>query len=261
MVCLDSLLTQEERNSITEIFWACRFGRDIEPLISNNPYYPNVIKHHYIDDEVGMNAMAGLDPVAMPFWHFRPDFHENKAVGLRLFNESGHDMHFIDAAKIIYFSDIPFIESTFLLNATIKELPASAPTNYILFHYPTSTRPRSDIAEINRDDWAFISNLSKETGYSVIIISDHNIEPPLENHTLLVKPSIRSVIALAKFASFYAGCDSFVAGACCKSLEADRLFIKSHNPNITSHILSRGIRHFLPHDSITVSKFYKSYIG
>ena len=33
MMCLDSVLTQEERNNISEMFWACRFGKDLIPLM------------------------------------------------------------------------------------------------------------------------------------------------------------------------------------------------------------------------------------
>ena len=74
MVFLDSILTLEEKATISEIYWACRFGKCLIPLIENNPDYPNLVAQHTIPDEVGQQAMASLDPIAIPFWHFRPDF-------------------------------------------------------------------------------------------------------------------------------------------------------------------------------------------
>ena len=82
---LDSILTKEEKESITEIYWACRFGYVLKELMENNPSYPNLTAQYTIDDEKGKAAMRSLDPVAVPFWHFRPDFHPNFEVGLDLF--------------------------------------------------------------------------------------------------------------------------------------------------------------------------------
>ena len=83
---LDSILTKEEKESISEIYWACRFGYVMEKLMKNNPSYPNLKAQHTIKDDVGKKAMATLDPIAIDFWHFRPDFHPNFETGLKLFD-------------------------------------------------------------------------------------------------------------------------------------------------------------------------------
>ena len=57
----------------------------LKELMENNPSYPNLTAQYTIDDEKGKVAMRSLDPVAVPFWHFRPDFHPNFEVGLDLF--------------------------------------------------------------------------------------------------------------------------------------------------------------------------------
>lgn len=85
MVFLDSILTLEEKSTISEIYWACRFGKCMFPLMEGNSDYPNLVAQYVIDDEIGKQAMASLDPVAIPFWHFRPDFARNYEVGLSLF--------------------------------------------------------------------------------------------------------------------------------------------------------------------------------
>ena len=55
---LDSILTTEEKESITEIYWACRFGYVLKELMENNPSYPNLTAQYTIDDEKGKAALG-----------------------------------------------------------------------------------------------------------------------------------------------------------------------------------------------------------
>lgn len=261
MVFLDSILTLEEKSSITEIYWACRFGKTLIPLLENNPEYPNLVSQYTIDDEIGKQAMANLDPVAIPFWHFRPDFPRNFEVGLQLFDIKKYwdnsELQTIDVISMFMDTNRPFVGSSFVKNASPVE-----EKNYMIFHYPTSTRPRSDIASITSDDWNFVENLSKEKNIKVIVISDSNIEVPLSNFDLLINPNIKYIVDLVASCNYYAGCDSFCAHLASKVLSKENLFIKSHNPNIKEHISTTTFyRHFCPHPKEDVVQFYKSYIG
>ena len=118
---LDSILTKDEKESITEIYWACRFGYVMKDLLENNPSYPNLISQYVIDDETGKAAMATLDPIAVPFWHFRPDFERNFKVGLKLFGiESDWDnqnLQIVDAVSMFLDDTRPFQESSFIKHA------------------------------------------------------------------------------------------------------------------------------------------------
>jgi len=96
MIFLDGILTSEEKETISEVYWACRFGHVLVPLLENNPDYPNLKAQHTIEEEVGRKAMESLDPVAVPFWHFRPDFPRNYQVGLELFGLKSEDVQAID---------------------------------------------------------------------------------------------------------------------------------------------------------------------
>ena len=254
---LDSILTKEEKESISEIYWACRFGYVMKNLMENNPAYPNLVSQHTIEDEVGKSAMESLDPVAVPFWHFRPDFSRNFQVGLELFgieNEwNNQNLQTVDAVSMFLDDSRPFVESSFIKHANkIDE-------DYIVFHYPTSTRPRSDIAQITDDDLKFINELSKETGYQVKIISDHTVDLSIDNQELLVNPEITYVRDLVANCKYYAGCDSFCSILAAKSLPKENLFIKT-SPNFTgwNNWLFRA---FLPHSPEEVKQFYKNYIG
>lgn len=267
MVCLDSVLKQSERDNITEIYWACRFGKDLIPLFENNPYYPKLIKQHIIPDDVGYNAMVNLDFTAKDFWHFRPDFHNNYRVGLSLFGLDSKDVNAINAASIFMDGSRKFTNSSFLDSSSIDEVNWEKlkikPYQYILFHYPTSTRPRSDIAKINDSDWSFIFQKSIETGFKIIVITDVELDLKFNNLEVLYRPNIKEIIALSKYCKIYAGCDSFVSILCSKILEPNNLYVKSHNNNIQNEILSNIWlqRFFQPHDPNTISKFYKNYIG
>lgn len=270
MMCLDSLLHQEERDRISEIYWACRFGRDIIPLFHGNNFYPNLKGHYTIPDEVGFNEMVKLEGgVSGNFWHFRPDFERNFSIGLNLFGISHlrNELNVINAAQIFMDRERVFTNSSFLDSAVEEDVDWNSlgvsPKEYILFHFPTSTRPRTDIATIVDSDWIFIDELSKKENLKVIVITDTEIENKLTNAQILSKPNIKTVIALCKFAKFYAGCDSFASILSCKVLEPQRLFIKSHDQNIQKTVLSNVWlqRFFQPHSPSTISTFYKNYIG
>ena len=60
MVVLDSILTAQEKQNITEIYWGCRFGRHLIPLMESNPSYPNLRVQHVLNDAVGAKEMASL---------------------------------------------------------------------------------------------------------------------------------------------------------------------------------------------------------
>ena len=254
---LDSILSKEEKESISELYWACRFGYVMKKLMENNSSYPNLTAQYVIDDEVGKKAMESLDPIAVPFWHFRPDFQRNFEVGLKLFGiEKEWDtqnLQTIDAPSMFFDDTRPFTESSFVKNR--KKIDE----DYILVHYPTSTRPRQDIAVITDEDIKFINDLSKETGYKVIVISDHEVNPSLDNVEILINPDIVMVKDLAANCNYYAGCDSFCSILSSKHLPKENIFIKL-SPNFTgwNNWLYRA---FLPHSPEEVRQFYKSYIG
>ena len=254
---LDSILTQEERDSISELYWACRFGYVMQKLMENNPSYPNLTAQYTIDDEVGKKAMESLDPIAVPFWHFRPDFQRNFEVGLKLFGlEEDWDkqnLQTIDAPSMFFDDTRPFTESSFVKHR--KKIDE----DYILVHYPTSTRPRQDIALITEEDIKFVNELSKETGYQVRVISDHEVNPALDNVEILINPDIVEVKDWAANCNYYAGCDSFCSILASKHLPKENIFIKL-SPNFTgwNNWLYRA---FLPHSPEEVQQFYKSYIG
>ena len=257
MVFLDSILTLEEKASMSEIYWACRFGTCIAPLMQNNPDYPNLTAQYVLDDEIGKQAMATLDPVAIPFWHFRPDFHRNYQVGLQLFGLNENEVQSVDAAGCFTDTSRGYVGSSFIKNAKPVDVD-----NYILFHYPTSTRPRSDIASISSDDWKFVDQLSQEKKLKVIVVSDCELDIPLTNYEHLINPDIKYLVDLVSSCNYYAGCDSFCAHLASCLLYTSKLFIKSHESNIRDKLLTTTFaRAFLPHSPEDVAQFYKTYIG
>lgn len=257
MVFLDSILTLEEKSTISEIYWACRFGKCLIPLFENNTDYPNLVSQHIINDNVGKRAMEQLQPIAVPFWHFRPDYPLNFKVGLDLFGLKEDEVQAVDATGCFMDINRKYVGSSFIKNAKPVNID-----NYMVFHYPTSTRPRSDIASISSDDWNFVENISKEKNLKVIVISDCLIDIPLSNYQHLINPDIVHIVDLIASCNYYAGCDSFCAHLASKVLPKENLFIKSHEPDIANKLLNTTFsRAFLPHSPEDVVKFYKTYIG
>ena len=264
MMAVDALLTQEEKSRITEIYWGCRFGKHLVPLMENNPSYPNLRLQHVISDQVGMEAMKQVDGGAVNFWHFRPDFSRNYQIGLSLFDLRVTDVEPINIAGIFQDANRTFTSSSFLDNATPYSHGGYMPRPYSVVHLPTSTRPRGDIAQIDDGDWDFIGrNDALNLKY---IISDHEPDDiPLdwEDYELLINPDLSHVINLIKGCQNYYGCDSFCAILASKRLPKENLFVKSHKPNIQSDILTNvwQQRYFQPHSPRDIAYFYKPYIG
>lgn len=257
MIFLDSILTLEEKSAMSEIYWACRFGKHLIPLLENNSEYPNLICQHTINDNIGKEVMKLIDPIAIPFWHFRPDFPKSFEAGKRLFKIQNEKLQIIDASSLFNDEKRKYTSSSFVKNSNPVDIK-----NYIVFHYPTSTRPRSDIATISKEDWAFVNKLSLEKEMKVIVISDCKIEIPLNNFIHLLNPDIKYIVDLICSCSIFAGCDSFCAHLAAKCLPKENIFIKSHEKNIKQKLLTSNFyRHFLPHSQDDISKFYKNYIG
>ena len=269
MMALDAVISPEEKKSISEFYWASRFGSKLIPLFENNSEYPNLKKHHIIDDEKGKIAMSTIDPVAVPFWHFRPDYHPNFQIGLDLFGIKNEEIQIIDVMERFssVCSDVRcgknldefYYGSSFIKNAKNPNIG-----NYILFHYPTSTRPRHDIATIEQSDWEFVEKLSNKTGLKVVIVSDCDIAVPLSNCQLLVNPDINTIINLISYSEYYAGCDSFCGILSSKRLPKEKIYMKTHDKNIKQNIHNTNAYYycyFLPHSPEDLKHFYKSYIG
>lgn len=271
MISLDSLLTKKEKENITEFYWACRWGKTLLPLFLDNKAYPNLKRHHIIEDEIGKEYMFRLDPTAVLFWHFRPDFHPNYEVGLSLFKLSKEEVNPIDTIAILTDFSRKYQGSSFLENAkkesTDWDFVKTVPNGYILVHYPTSSRPRGDIAQITEEDWRFIEDLSKNKDLDVVVISDTEINPLISRGTVLVNYNIKSIVALCKFAEYFVGCDSFVSVLCSKVLHSDRMYIKGHDfrkthgKHISEVIRERGCiyqNHFTPHSTEDIVSFFTS---
>ena len=272
MVHLDSILETEEKASISEIYWATRWGPMLSELFDGNKSYPNLIRHYVISDAVGKNAMKFLDPIAVPFWHFRPDFPTNFKVGLNLFGiendwENG-SLQVFNALKMFSDPKRTFKSSSFIKSARPVNLG-----DYIFFHYPTSTRPRTDICEIVEEDWDFVNWLAIEKNMKVVIASDSEINIPLKcDFVKYINPELKFFVDLAASCKFFVGCDSFGAHLATKHLPKENLFIKTHDPNIKQKLMEAAYckinglegRHrfdFCPHPPEDVALFYKNYIG
>lgn len=265
-LCLDCFLTQDERNSITEIYWGSRFGKDIASSIENNFFYPNVKKQYFIDDETGKKYWCELNPGEThnwTFWHFRSDIPEHYKKALEHYGLKQSDVQ--DFTPISFFNDVNrnYTGSSFINNASRtdfnfqeKEIKLG---KYLIVHYPTSSRPRNDIAKITQNDWDFIKNISREKELPVIVITDTELDfLNNTNFLVLVKPSMKELMALIKFSGYYFGCDSFVSILCSKILASNKLVIKSPRSNIKEilpgHIWNH--KYFSPHKPNIIQKFY-----
>ncbi|NBW57613.1 hypothetical protein EBR43_07495 [bacterium] len=264
LICFDSFLTQAERNSISEIYWGCRFGKLMAPLLEENFFYPNLKKQYFIDDEVGKKhwIQQGHEPSHWTFWHFRSDIPQDYKLALELFNIKEDEVQDFTPINLYNDTNRRYNGSSFLYNACKEDINWSeletTPGKYILVHYPTSTRPRNDISKIFDDDWSLLEKTSKEKNLNILVITDTAIDLPFKNFKILHMPSLKTIVALAKYAGYYFGCDSFVSILCSRILAHNRLNIKSPRQNIKESLPTHTWNHkyFAPHKPEIIQKFY-----
>ena len=266
MMCLDSLLKDEEKQSITEIYWACRFGKDMIPLFENNPYYPNLKQQHTIEDSVGKEAMKLFEPWSVSFWHFRPDFRPNFLKGLELFGLKEDEVtayNLLGPPDGLFLRIPPVFETSSILKAAdTSDVDWDGlnikPHEYILVHLPTSSRPRRDAFAMGDEDVKFLRELSDKTGFPVVAVTDYDPDQSMSDFIILNRPDIATIPALVKYSAYCGGCDSFISILGCKMHQPDKLFVKTAYPpnNIFTNPYLQHL--FGPHDAGVIRSFYDS---
>jgi hypothetical protein len=259
--CLDSLLTKEEKENISEIYWACRFGKEIGDILFENSDYPNFKKSYIIPDDVGRNLMKMVEPNAENFWHFRPDFPGRKELFLRYAGVSENELNIIDAVGIFKDQNRKFIKSSMFLNCDKFKINELEKDSYILVHYPTSTRPILDQAVFTEEDWKNIEDFAKKHNKKVVVVTDTKLNLESYNFIILYKFDIRYYPSLVKNCFYFLGCDSFLAVLATRIHTQDKISIKAgktHMPDI-NHFINDvwSSKYFLPYSPEIVSTFLK----
>lgn len=282
--CMDSILTQSERESITEIYWGCKYGKVLAPIFETNPSYPNLIKQHvmleedvikYFDEHFPPNYNHHGNPRCCSFWHFKNspgDYNHrdsfNIAAGIFGISLSEINQDFTPS-RFFLDPNRTFDKSTFIEISQMSDFNWEQynikPQNYILMQHSSDNRPKSDISSINERDWEIVEKISQERNLPVVIITDRrDVEVPLTNYIILnvfdfpLENSLKMIVALCKNCSYYAGLDSYVGILASKVLTPDNLYVKSYNRNITQDLSSNVWLHkfFMPHNVEDIKSFY-----
>ena len=282
--CMDTILTNEERESITEIYWACKYGKVLEPIFSTNPLYPNLKKQYtldvndvteYFNKNYPPNYHHHGNPNVCKFWHFKNDPSDRNHVdsyqiACNIFNIQSSDIQ-QDFSPGRFFVDgnRPYNKSTFLETSKETDFNWSdyniKPNNYILVHHSSDNRPKTDISSINDRDWSIMEEDSVKFNIPVVIITDINdINPPLSNYVVInvfnlpIQYSLKMLVCLCKYSHSYIGLDSYIGILCSKILPKENLYIKSHNSGITNQLTTSTWlqKFFLPHSVEDIQKFY-----
>jgi hypothetical protein len=282
--CMDSILNQSERDSITEIYWGCKYGRVLAPIFEKNTFYPNLVKQYimeeenvikYFDERFGQNYNHHGNPRACSFWHFKNspgDYNHrdsfNIAAGIFGINLSEINQDF-SPSRFFLDPNRKFDKSTFIELSKLSDFDWEKyniePNKYILMQHSSDNRPKSDIGSINDRDWEIAENISKERNLPVVIITDRrDVQVPLSNYIILnvfdfpLEVSLINIVALCKYCSYYIGLDSYVGILASKVLTPDNLYVKSYNRNITDDLSTNVWLHkfFMPHSVDEIKSFY-----
>lgn len=279
--CLDCLFTQDFRESITEIYWACKYGQPLSYVFKNNFFYKNLKQQYFLkendvknffESKFGKEYQHHSNPHVCKFWHFKDDPSDwNHRDGYELAHQVfglNEKIKFLNASAILKQKQT-FNGSSFLNNANLNDFDWDKynifPNEYILVHQSSDNRPKSDISSINEEDWQIIDKISIEQNKKVVIITDQNeLKVPLKNYLIInvfnlpLEKSLINICALCKYSYYYIGLDSYVGILCAKILNPEKLYIKSYDKNIYSTLENHTLlqNFFLPHNTKTIQKFY-----
>ena len=238
-------------------------GKYLKGVLEKNYFY-NISKQHFINDEEARRAWCSIEPPSEQYeWNFRPDFPQRFAKAKELLGFDDN-INIIDTMQI-FNQRSTYTGSTFLMCDQYKlncdDLHSG---EYILFHYPTSTRPRGCIATFNNDDWQYINRLSIAHNKRIVVVTDVDFEHCLNKQTLVLKlPSFETIISLCKHAYMFVGCDSFMSILCSKVLSKEHMLVKTHWDIPVEQILQKQPilpNYYLPHDVESLKYFYRKDI-
>jgi hypothetical protein len=249
---IDSFLTNQEKHDITEIYWGCRAGHFLKPLLENNDFYPNLNKQFLIPSKDGKELNTLTSPI-YPNWHFPPNMPSKINDAYNFFGIDYSDVVPMQTLEIMQSDQRVFNECSFLKKAfTVNN------EKYILVHAATSfSREHDDFKKIQDDWWQSIEDLSVRKKMPVIIISDVAFIPALTNYQLYVNASPNILVSLIIDCEYFIGVDSFGSVLASRCIPPEKIKIFS-GQNIESKI-NYDIwwqKYFAPNSSSEYAKFF-----
>jgi hypothetical protein len=236
VIAVESFLTDQERQSIKNIFYATNKRIFLEPLVNSLNTFVNLEKHISLWDDFSQ------------FWcFFSLQDYINKTKSqknsLNLNLKTCKDLSIFPVISDIQKGLIQYNESSFLKDklASIDEF--NLPDEYFII-LPYSTDKRTKTRDFNANDWEqIVIMLQKSQTYGVVINLEKEFVPSNEFIIdLSEKTELTQAIEILKRAKGYFGIDSWMSVLAAKLFDIPFLQVKSKN----NHCMNNAAFYYAP---------------
>jgi hypothetical protein len=208
-IAVESVMTPEERDSLTTIYYACIGAEPIMELFKALPNFPRLKNHIVLSNNKTYYTLKAVEDAHHPL----PEVHDW-------------------SISAIFPSNRTYTGSSFL-TYRLSDAGATPPTPYYII-VPSSCWGTWEGRSFNDYDWASTLAILERENATGIVLTRHKANSPV--HPRIINPatprSITQAVELIKAAQGYIGIDSWVSVVASKVFPVNRLRVKSVNDHL-----------------------------
>ena len=249
IIAIESMMTDEERQSIDCMFYATRAAKPCIELFTNLTTFPKLKKQALLwKNFTNIFGFNSKEQLVGKLCAYQTDELQNT---LRKLVSGIEDW---SIAKIFFENNRQYTYSSFIKNNLISIKKFNLPKNYYCICPASSNDKRDDKRDYNQTDWQHTLELLKSKNMFGVVINnnddDSNIpsEHPIIN--LNNKTNIKEAIEIVKRADGYIGIDTALSVIATKLLPKENIIIKSLN----DHCYRWAHIYYTPHKSFEFIK-------
>jgi hypothetical protein len=232
---VESFLTDQERDSLTTIYYATNKREPIERLFRSLKSFPNLKNHINVWDNFSN------------FWCFYSlEDYLTRSQNLNNFKknvEKSKDLSIMTIFDQIKNKNLKYNGSSFLKEKLVDIDTFQLPENYIVL-CPFSTDKRSKERDFNAEDWNQTLKFLEQKNIKGVVINSGNDIVPKNSYLIDLSnlTKIEEAVEIVKAAKGYLGIDSWLSVLAAKVFNSLSLQIKSVN----SHCLNNAAFYYAP---------------
>ncbi len=246
IIAIESMMKDEERQSIDCIFYATRAAKPCIELFTNLKTFPKLKKQALLwknfTNVFGFNSKEQLvDKLCA----YQPDELQNTVRKLI----SGVEDWSISK---IFPENRKYTYSSFIHNNLASIIKFHLPRSYYCICPTSSNDKRDDKRDYNQADWQHTLDLLKSRNMFGVVINNDDTPIPSDNSIINLnnKTSIREAIEVMKSASGYIGIDTALSVIATKLFPKENIIIKSLN----EHCYNWAHLYYTPHKTFEFIK-------
>lgn len=235
-IAVESYLADEECASIEHIYWASHNKEYIQSAIRFDKLFPNLKSHEILWDKFDER-------------HFKVNYKEELILYNKDINQFWLTTQVLDAGLPTIMTEIEVGWRTYQKSRIAEmeyDLPKDLilPEKFVLIH-PWSDTHRTPLRDFNKKDWQGVLKFLELNNLIGVVVNKSVDYPPAHSNLidLTNKISIQEVFAIAKKATYFAGCASFLHVLMPRILKPENIFIRSSYPHLETRTREFNIYH------------------